>query len=482
MRIDRRTFTLGGAATALAACASPGLSVSARGQVPQGHVDVLVLGAGVSGLNTAWLLEQQGYRVTVLEASERVGGRVFTLMDQPGTPEMGFNSMAAAYGRGFDAASRAGVEMIEVGERYRHGKPQGLYIDGQHMTREQWAAFPGNPFPEQFKAIMPFELGFMLVAQNNRLSDPTQWFDPANGVADISLHQRLMELGLNEQAIQLCYDTTPYHGENAHSVSTLMLEWNDGFVKTQAQAGPGSWAVRGGNQLLTEGMANLLKGDVILGKEVLAIDCDDTGAKVHCADGTLFTSDRVVSSLPFSTLRNVHVMPSLSGAQARAVQTISYMPISIAFLTATEPFWDEDDLAPGMWSDGLTGTVIPQRFGATAEEITGFMVQVRGTMARYYDRLSDAEALARIVAEIEMLRPAAKGKLEARNWHSWAKRRFNGGTWACWGPGEAQAFGPVMGQQQGRLHFCGEHTATTSRGLEGALESSERVALEVLLG
>ncbi len=479
MRIDRRTFTLGAAGMAMAASAS--VSAFARGTVSQGHTDVLVLGAGISGLNTAYLLEQQGYRVTILEGSQRVGGRIFTLMDQPGHPEMGFNSMAAAYGRGFDAAARAGVEMVEVGERYRYGKPQGLYINGKHMSREEWAAFPGNPFPDQYKAIMPFELSFMLVAQNNRLPDPTQWYMPENAPLDISFHARLKELGLSEEAIHLCNDISPYHGKNAHSVSTLMLEWNDGFVKTQAAAGPGSWAVKGGNELLPQGMAKLLKGDIIFGKEVLAIDCDDSGAKVYCADGTMFSSDRVVSSLPFSTLRNVHIMPAIGGDQGNAIQTISYMPISIGFITATEPFWEEDDLAPGMWSDDRLGTVMPQRFGATADEITGFMVQARGDMARYYDRMDDETALATVVSEIEKMRPAAKGKIVGRNWHSWAKQRFSGGTWAVWGPGEATTFGPVMSRQQGRLHFCGEHTATTSRGVEGALESSERAALEVLL-
>lgn len=482
MKIDRRGFTLGAAALALGA-ATPlrALAKSAKSTKPQRPTDAIVLGAGISGLQTAWLLEEQGLSVTVLEASNRVGGRVLTLMDQPGVPEMGFNSMADAYGRGFDAAQRAGVEMVEVGARYHGAPPQGLYIDGKPMTREQWAAFPGNPFPAKYKSVMPFELAFMLVAQNNRLPDPAQWFDGASGIPDISLHQRLQDLGLGEEAIRLAYDTTPYHGDNAHAVSALMMEWNDGFLKMQAAAGPGSWAVRGGNELLPRGMAKLLKGDIVMGREAIAIDCDDTGAKVHCLDGSVFAAKRVVCSLPFTALRNVHVMPALSGRQKEAVQTIAYMPISIAFLTATEPFWETDGLSPGMWSDGLLGTVMPQRFGATADEVTGLMVQVRGTMARYYDRMSDEAALARIVAEIEALRPAARGKLQARHWHSWAKERFAGGTWAIWGPHEAHAFGPVMGQQQGRLHFCGEHTATSARGVEGALESAERVALEVLM-
>ena len=73
--------------------------------------DVIVLGADASGLNAAWLLEQQGMQVLVLEGRKRVGGRVLTLFGQPGFPEMGFNSMAAGYRRGIDAAKRAGVEL-----------------------------------------------------------------------------------------------------------------------------------------------------------------------------------------------------------------------------------------------------------------------------------------------------------------------------------------------------------------------------------
>jgi monoamine oxidase len=57
---------------------------------------------------------------------------------------------------------------------------------------------------------------------------------------------------------------------------------------------------------------------------------------------------------------------------------------------------------------------------------------------------------------------------------------FNAGDWAYFGPGQVTAFARTMAAPAGRVHFCGEHTATANRGLEGALESSERVALEIL--
>jgi monoamine oxidase len=489
MVMDRRGFALGAAglglasavaASPLAAAKRAKTSAKSAGPAKPGQPDVLVLGAGVSGLHAAWLLEQQGLKVTVLEGRSRVGGRVMTLLDQPGTPEMGFNSLADGYGRGIDAAQRAGVELIEVGARYRIGPPPRLWLSGKPMTRDEWARFPGNPFPDALKMLMPGEVVGKLVADHTRLKDWAAWNDPANAGLDISLYEFLKAQGLSDAAIHLANDVSPYYGTNAWDVSALMLEFNDGFVKAMAAAGPRSLAVKGGNIHLPEGMARLLKGDVLLGREVVAIETNASGATVHCRDGSTFSAGRVVCSLPFSTLRQVQIMPGLSGKQAQAVTTLPYQPLSMAFFTATAPFWEEDGLAPGMWTDGMAGTVMPQRFGATPEEITGFIVQARGALANFWDRRGKDAALAMIQSEIEALRPAAKGKLHGAAYFSWCAEAFNGGDWAYFGPGHVAGFVNEMSKAAGRLHFCGEHTATGARGLEGALESSERVALEVL--
>lgn len=488
MRIDRRGFTLGAAGFGLAALAGsaearkprakPGKSSPAPA-VP-GRPDVLILGAGVSGLQAAWLLEGQGLKVQILEGRGRVGGRVMTLLDQPGHPEMGFNSMADGYGRGIDAAQRAGVELEEVGARYRVGPPPGVWINGQHLSREEWAAFPGNPLPAAMKSMLPQEAAFAIIARNTRLADWTGWNDPANAGLDISLHDFFAAQGLSDDAIRLINDVSPYYGTNAYDVSALMLEYNDGFVKAMAAAGPRSLAVKGGNLHLATGMAKLVKGDIVLGKQVTAIEAGDTKCVVRCADGSVFEAGKVVCTLPFSTLRYVHIAPGLSGMQARAVATLPYQPLSIAFLTATAPFWEDDKLSPMMWTDGLTGNVIAQRYGSTPEEITGFQVQARGALANYWDRLGKDAVLQTVVAGIEAMRPAAKGKLQARAYFSWSEEQFNAGDWAYFGPGHVRDFVNTMSLPAGHLHFAGEHTATGARGLEGALESAERVALEIL--
>lgn len=181
-------------------------------------------------------------------------------------------------------------------------------------------------------------------------------------------------------------------------------------------------------------------------------------------------------------MRNVDIRPGLPALQAKAVEEVSYQPISIAFLTAKAPFWEEDGFAPGMWSDSFSSTVIPQRYGATDEEVTGLMVQARGDLALEWDRLGAETAMAKIVADIEAMRPAAKGKLETRHYHSWAQEEFSGGAWAYHGAGQATTLPNVIADRAGPISFCGEHTENVSRGVEGALASAERVALEILAG
>jgi monoamine oxidase len=475
MDLTRRRLGLVAAAAAFSANAA-----SAQAPGSKGMLDVIVLGAGVSGLNAAWLLEREGLKVCVLEGRSRVGGRVHTLLDQPGFPEMGFNAMGAGYGRGIDAARRAGVELYDVAARFRKSYTQELVLDGRVLTRAQWAQSPANPFPAAQKALMPWEIAGKLLHDHNPLVDWSQWTDPKNASLDISLHDFLKAQGLNDAAIHLAVDTSPYYGTSSYDLSALMSEFSDGWTKTQTSVAPASYAVRGGNALLPRAMARLLKGDVLLNREVVGVASDAAGVTVSCATGETFRAKRVVCSLPFSTLRRVKIEPGLTGPQAQAVQSLPYQAIANIFLRVRSPFWEMDKLSPSMWTDGVAGTVISQRFGKTDDEVTGLLVEARGELANAWDRLGPDQATQQVIAAIEAIRPAAKGQLVAGAYFSWAREPFNAGDWAYFAPGQITAFANQMATPAGRVHFCGEHTAVANRGLEGALESSERVAVEVL--
>ncbi len=475
MSTTRRGIMAGGAALASLHLASP---ARAAGGGPD--ADVIVVGAGMSGLQTAWLLEQEGLKVMVLEGRKRVGGRVYSLLDEPGYPEMGFNSMGSGYGRGIDAAHRAGVELVDLASRQAYGAKMGLVLDGKFVSAADWPRHPRNTFPEAYRTVMPWGLVGKVLWEHNPLKDWADWTKPQSAALDISYYDFLRSQGLDDAAITLAYDTSPYHGDTARDVSALMHEFSDGWTKSQIAAGTASFGVKGGNSHLPAGMAKLLKGDLLMDKAVAGVTTTSSGVTVVCKDGTSYRAKRVVLALPFSVVRTLKLEPALTGKQAEAVKTLGYQAITVGFIRAQSPFWEADGLAPSMWTDSPAGIISAQHFGATPEEITGFLISARGNLSKKWDAMGHEATKAMIVSEIEKIRPAAQGKLKVTHLQSWSLEPFNQGDWSVFKPGQVSAFVNVMSLPAGRVHFAGEHTGVGNRGLESALESSERAAIEVV--
>jgi monoamine oxidase len=167
--------------------------------------------------------------------------------------------------------------------------------------------------------------------------------------------------------------------------------------------------------------------------------------------------------------------------QERAIKTVAYAPCTQVHMVSKRAFWEDDGLPAYMWTDGPAGFVAPNRNDDSPEEITSLTAWGRGFLARYLDRLGPEGAKAAVINAIEKLRPAAKGQLEALYVKSWELDEFAGGAdFMVWGPGQITEFFGELWAPHGRIHFCGEHTAMLERGMEGAMESGERVALEVL--
>ena len=104
-----------------------------------------------------------------------------------------------------------------------------------------------------------------------------------------------------------------------------------------------------------------------------------------------------------------------------------------------------------------------------------------GRKADRLDRLPPAERGAFVIAELERLRPSTRGRVEFIGAHSWREQPFVMGCRHSYAPGDVTRFVPTMFQSHQRLHFAGEHTRLLEMGMESAMESGERAALEILV-
>ncbi|MEE4185644.1 MAG: FAD-dependent oxidoreductase [Gammaproteobacteria bacterium] len=470
--LSRRLVLKGFAGTALA-------SACGRTAAAAGRPDVLVIGAGLSGLYAAMLLEQMDARVQVLEARSRIGGRLYTRFDLPGHPEVGGNTIAAGYGRAIDIARRLEVPLVDYAPRLFAGPQPALVMNGELVAADEWVDSRHNPLPAEHRHLLPWQLGATRLLASNPLRSSAEWLAPAHAGLDIPLYEFFRAPGVTDTEISLGYDANPYFGDSARSVSALMYLFNSRWIAEQQAIGPAAYAVAGGNQRLPECMANSLKREVLLEHEVAALESGPDRVRVTLRSGEVLTAAHVICSLPVSKLRDVQIAPRFVDAQRGAVAALRYMRNTLVFLVPNKPFWEQDGLPPSMWTNGMLGFVAAQRFADDPAEVTGLVVNARGWAADYLDRLGPEAAGSAVVKELERLRPAAKGALTVGGFHSWWQDRYAAGDWAIYGPGQVTALLPEIARPRGRIHFCGEHTATANRGMEAALESAERAVVEV---
>ena len=286
--------------------------------------------------------------------------------------------------------------------------------------------------------------------------------------------------GLNDETLRLA-DKFVSYGTTLWQTSLLQLCHVFAFGRTSLAMAQGraSMSVRGGNQRMPEAMAAAVHGDVLRGRHVAAIRLAQDGVQVRCFDGSVHRGRFVVVAVPFSALRLIQVDPPLKGVQAEAVGTLPYHAAFQVHFAIEKPFWEHDGLPPSFWSDGPIERFNALNYGPNGS-ISSFMQYANGDSASRYDRMTPDDAAQFMLGELARVRPATKGALRVIKVHSWQQTPFAGGAYASWAPGQIPRLAEAMRRPHERMHLCGEHTSVLARGMEGALESGERAALEIL--
>jgi monoamine oxidase len=461
-----RRSVLGGASAAIVTGLAP------RPAWGRTEADVVIIGAGLAGLHAAHKLETAGLKCLIIEGERRIGGRLRTLDELPGSPDAGGIQVGSGYRR-----LRAIADDLKVALNQASGSGAGaaeartalFHINGETIAPADWPKSPANRLGDGERATLPLALGFTYGAHLPRLETPGAWL-AADPTLDISYAEALRGAGASVEAMRLI--EANLNGNTLAGMSQL------GVMRAAAisRAGPGPTAtIRGGSQRLPEAMARALRTPIRCGQVVTAIREEADGVTVETSRGAL-RARHVICTIPFAALRHIALEAPLAQPMATMIAALPYTRASFAYLSAREPFWKSDGLPETLWTDDpWLGRVF-----VLGENPPMLKVWTVGAGADLLDRATPALASAEIVARVEKARPSAKGKLKVERLFSWQKSPFARGIYHHIGTGQAAMLAAATQAAGQRLVFAGEHLAQESSGMEAALESGERAAQTIL--
>jgi monoamine oxidase len=318
---------------------------------------VIVIGAGMAGLASAFELARQGHEPLVLEAQNRVGGRVLTLRDFPGDlyGEAGGMRIPRVHELTLEYCRMLGLELRPI----RMECPQApVYLAGRRMTLADVKRDP---------SLVPFAL-----AEHERDRSWSELWDEAtrdvreryerDGAAALeaiaqeygghSIQAFLRERGFSEGAIEL-YGLMSFREGN---MSASVVEHLREIV---GRAFEDMQEVAGGMDRLPNAFLHHLRRHVRLGAHVFAVDQREDGVTVRfrTPSGTAEASgDYCICTLPFGVLRHVDFRPPLSIGKYRAIRELNYNPSTKVLLQVRSRFWEREGVV-----GGATATDLPIR-------------------------------------------------------------------------------------------------------------------------
>jgi monoamine oxidase len=400
---------------------------------------VVVAGAGFAGLMAACQLHQQGCEVVVLEARDRVGGRVWSQELVPGDPRTVIERGAEFVLDGYDLMRQlldelglalAGTSMSYYEREPRGGQPATAAQTGQCAT---WVAAAAAA-----------------AASGASLAEVAAGWpgSPAALAAYLARMETTSGMTADRLAAAVAADATAGFG------------WRP------------SWRVAGGNQQLATGLARRLGEAVRLTSPVLAVRHDSDGVQLTTAAGSV-TGDAAILAVPMAVLRRLPITPDVPARQRAAWARSGLAHNAKLHLRLNQPA-----AASAVQS-------VPGRFWTwTAADGTGQIQPVLhafGGSQRALSALAVADGPATWAARVAALRPELDLDPASAIVTTWNDDRWAGESYSAETVETAPGDSGLLAAPAGRVHFAGEHTAGDWAGLmEGALRSGQRAAAELL--
>ncbi len=442
--------------------------------------DVCVIGAGYAGLAAARRLAAAGKTVLVLEARDRVGGRIWTHRLSDGTPiDRGGAWLAPQHDAIFSLARELGVSTYRTWVKGAH------LLIGDGRTRRYTGLIPKiSPMAVATIAIAQFRLD--RAARKVPLEAPwtatraAEW--DAETVASYLSRTRISSTigrDLYDMAVRGLFAADLNEVSLLH---LLFLVHAHGSINTlfSIEGGSQENMVDGGAGSVAQRIADELGDAVRLNEPVRSIALRDDRVDVSTAVGSVSARHAIVA-VPPATATDIEFVPALPGDRMDLLRLAVGGMETKTMLIYDEPFWRADGLS-GQTAEPNSAAEVTLD-GSPSSGTPGVLASFTfGRVAWRLDALEEGErkraVLDAVSARLGPRGAAPAAFIETSWWHEpWSR----GCSMAHLPTGAITRYGALLRQPVDRIHWAGTETSTISHGsIDGAVRSGERAAAEIL--
>jgi monoamine oxidase len=480
--LSRRQFIgAAGAATAAAAVWTPKARAATQPRV-------VVVGAGLAGLTCAYRLKQAGISASVYEASQRTGGRCWSIRGAFG-PGLVAEHGGELIDTGHTAIRQLAQELRLPLDNLYQGETKGTepayWFDGAPYTFEQASADFNAVYQKLHKDVSAasYPTTYLSSTQRGRELDAMSVIDWINESVPGGIGSRFGQL------LDVAYNIE--YGAESSQQSALNLIYLLGY-SGQGQLrlfGPSNekYHVRGGNDQIPAALTAALGSQITLGSQLVAIARTAAGAyTLTFTQGTTtqtVSADRVILALPFSIMRD---SVDFSKAGFNAVKTRSIRELGMGTNSKLNVGFKSRHWATlGCTGDTYADTGYQATWDVSRSQPGPSGILVDYTGGKIGDSFGSGTPSSRTQQFLKQIEPLLPGITKQWDGHAtidyWHAYPWTLGSYSYWKIGQYTAFSGAESEISGACHFCGEHTSQDFQGyLNGAVDTGQRAASEVL--
>jgi monoamine oxidase len=407
------------------------------------------------------LLEKAGFDTKLFEARGRPGGRLRT-------EDEGDGVLYEAGGEWIDADHERVISLLDefsLEPDPRGAWPKRLHFKGKHTTEDLiWTDALEDDLRVENAARKMCE-GLTAPPWTN--SQAEEW--DRRTVTDFLCEHTQTDRGL-------WYVNAKYRSDEGDDLDRVgLLGWLAGYQNYLQREGDelSSFRFPGGASLLCEKMLASIKSEAKFSRVLLRIRQDTTGVTLVFEDGEERV-DRVVLTLPPPALEKVVFEPPLTVGKRCAIEACELSRAIKITWHFKEAWWKKHGWGGSMLCD----SPLQQTWDASLGEAAVMSAYICGEDAVRW--IHKGDPVNEGLFELSKLFPEAS-KHFVRGWvHDWVRDPYAQGAFTHLAPGYVLEHMEHIRPPESRVHFAGEHTATWTGFIEGAIESAERVVIEIL--